>query len=433
MLSGFDESPTAANAKLDKIEVTLGVWIFQYRDKNDLEVFLAALQPMSRRNPVDHIDVTPLGEDGIYAQFGWIFNNRRGTGNRTTLTIRTKDHRKYGRLPGFPLFSGSLIITKIHQPPNSEFKIVEIRAELSINPTRFAHHQHPSGTGQYKIWTNAVARRKEPFPALDGNDNILTGVAEETYSQPEKWNSLVEQYWGGIVTTLTSEFQRANRNTGDSMEGSFSPDVNVSYVEVYWEVADEDAVERVRAIEPIIARIGRSNSLSFYPTIIRDREVNCPSIRTKFNQGLEICVYAKTEKRVRLELKFNLQHYSIEDGHKSTELRFRFLPQLCQFLCGEETGKMETIFEEIREIENSNSDLHTLLGLILDASESTQQAKTVINLLISNRGITPTNHKMTNLVRRLKSRGVLIGSRVQGASILPLHYLTCLNEVFPHD
>lgn len=65
-----------------------------------------------------------------WAQYGWIFNNRRQRGNQITLDVRTKDKRNYERVAGFLLFSGKLFIRSFPRPSRRYTRIAQL-AELA--------------------------------------------------------------------------------------------------------------------------------------------------------------------------------------------------------------------------------------------------------------------------------------------------------------
>ena len=247
---------------------------------------------------------------------------RRGRGPaQNTLEIRDGWH-----------LSGSIRFTKgwgLHVGENFRYK-----AELHLNPSRFLAH-NPDKIHQNSTVTvddlrlNVAEADQLKVLSLDGQDNFLS---EQLYISIERDGGFLELFRAYVqairrlideelnlplLDTLSVSTIQA-QGTGSSLDWNAVRvhnfrECQIAHSEIYWERWSSDALGAVRDIErivgPTVRRVTRMvfQVSSFIELGVRprNRELNSLSFSVDTGRrGIELLTYAKTWKRVRLELKY---------------------------------------------------------------------------------------------------------------------------------
>ncbi|MEM9283171.1 MAG: hypothetical protein AAGA96_15210 [Verrucomicrobiota bacterium] len=429
MLSSFDERPTAQNAKLDRMRVNVEGWSLGYPNEYELNQFLTGLAPLTGVNPSRVPETTVMGGNPETAQWGWIFNqaSRPPRTSKSILKVREKGALNYGRVPGYPLFGGRVEV--LRRRTSGESGVAAVRGNLFLNPTRFAHHQHPFDSTDYRVWTPGIPRRRSQERSLDGNDNFLTGRLEERYSTPAEWNRLLRGYWRGVLNCVESEFTRSIQVAGNRVSKSGTLQANLRQAEVYWEVRSNDAPRDLAALMPSIVTIGRRASATHYRV---ERNVNCTSIIVDLRGGLFLRVYAKTEKRLRFELSYDLRERGIEGIQKSS--RRTDFQRWCQIVSEDAASRMDGIFAHLRSASSGSGDLLQFLDEFYRSVGDVTLGRSILRVLARDGCITPTDRETKAAVAKLKRARVLQSAPTHGGpAIIHQNYRAAFDEAFPRS
>jgi hypothetical protein len=198
------------------------------------------------------------------------------------------------------------------------------KLDVSINPTKFSRFQymrlHPQ-TRQplitdYTHFGLKVRRGNDRIPApyanefaLDGNDNWLPQGPRLILAE-QSWRDrlLAACYYGFLYGVFIPAMNEAAEDRPEILAG-FAPNVSLKTCETYFEFASDDPVALVKSLEETLIEFGRGTALiRQYPFTHYEtgRECHSPSVRVTAGPGRDIRVYAKTNRRIRLEVKHNM-------------------------------------------------------------------------------------------------------------------------------
>ncbi len=302
-------------ARQDKIELVLGNWLLGQADDGTLSLFFAGL-------------TTPDASDNFLAgvapfpdQYRWFSRHTHFNPTMPKLAVRGAGR---GRGPGLnsPLVAGSLE-TKYAQQTDYHASSLgrlsrRLRLRLSINPTRFVHHQ-PLGEWVARR-TLSVDQWDLPAPilfsgrprlfdldevSLDGADNVLFGRPTMLFAKAEAWQGHVQRYWNAFLTTFDGVFRQSAEMAGVSIFPR--EEINLQSMQTYWEFAVADPPGWVKEIEPVILALGlgaEARTFAFpYGFANTELNGNVRSLTARLASGVKLRIYAKTSKRVRFEIE----------------------------------------------------------------------------------------------------------------------------------
>ena len=237
---------------------------------------------------------------------------------------------------GTPLLSGS--IRHLCQNPGSnhpetgeanpsdfgasQYNIV---AELALNPTRSFNHY----SRQQMI---ALPQNAEAFPdaplfstrdahtcgyehALDNNDNVIVHPAHGRKTTPAIWPRFRRHMLQGVDDYLTALIDAGTAVCGlDGQPTTRHATYQIRYTETFWEFQDHDPIGLVHSLRPRIRAIGtfvrETEHLDDEMRIQETQHQNAVSYRVALANGIELAVYAKTNRRIRLEVRHTMNRLS---------------------------------------------------------------------------------------------------------------------------
>lgn len=302
----YTQQVTSDTAKQDKIELTLGNWAL-LGSQEDIE---AVREHMSV--PGEHLRSDPSVNWDAYAK---LFNRpdadgRRAMEFRAGALALGPEGQQVSYPP--PLWAG---FWKFGPHQGDAGCVTSL--DVSINPTRFARSQRyraiPSRPGQYGVVpSDALNEPRWPQTgefALDGSTNWIPRGHVMAATHGPLWRSNLERCFRGLIDCFDGELERVCSVPNWMIQIARAPRFNLQYCETYWEFAADDAPFEVERIAPILEAYSElQSSTRSFPLVDseRVRQGHSRSITIQCGQGREVRVYAKTNQRVRFEVKHRM-------------------------------------------------------------------------------------------------------------------------------
>lgn len=271
------------------------------------------------------------GNNAALQTWGRLFNRPNQQGSyRFPLQIRTRRLEVAGT-PYFaerPLFGGEWRFRNyIYGDPN-ESRTVRTTMALELNPTRFARYQSsvPLPAADSTVaWPDPayVAERSvESFNGeivLDGKDNWLYDSQRfDAFTNPQRWQHHLRRYFEVVELALSAEIHRIQMLHDAAVQCVFFPrPANLRLVETYWEFSSQNPVALVESLWPLLRTFSsqhRSEEL-YGPIVENGVERNAVFIAVKVRAGEFVRIYAKTNRRIRIEVQHHLDEFSELGGH----------------------------------------------------------------------------------------------------------------------
>lgn len=314
---------TATDAKQDKIDIVFGGW-----EHNGFESTAGAIA----QNIADTEHMTAQG--AVQRVFYRQFTQPYGASYENTFRHDARSGRRAQRARneyGKPLLSGHIrhqLLNPGSNRPESADENPEdfgpsryaISAPLSINPTRSFNHY--SRQQMITLSDDAEAFPSVPLfstrdahtcgyeHALDNNDNVIVHPAHARKLSASMWPVFRHHMIRSADDYLSALIESGTAVCGlDAASTIRAATYQLRYVETYWEFQDQDPIAlvhslrpRIRAIGTIVREIEHLQDVRLYET----QHQNAVSYRVVLANGIELAVYAKTNKRVRLEVRHTM-------------------------------------------------------------------------------------------------------------------------------
>lgn len=391
----YSQQVTSHSAKQDKIEMTLGTWRLEghTEDIQAVREYMSVPPSDWRNDP---------GQN--WPAYSMLFNrpDESGLGSRPMefrrgdLQLGPEGQRQ---TRSAPLWAGHWRFSSFQGNSGTTTHLA-----VSINPTTFARSQRyraiPSQPGNFGVIPSDFV--KEPrwgplneFP-LDGRNNwIPCGTIMEATSGERWWGNL-ESCFRSVLRTFERELERVSVNSDRNLHLVLAPRLNLKYCETYWEFATDDPILEIDRITPhLVAFSELEASTRSFDRLNADlqRDGHSRSIRIQCGQGREVCVYAKTNRRVRFEVRHRLRApngflipaaaQGRSTGHTATNWD-AFTP-LIQRLALDAAQTLNSLFAFIQQRQAMHSSPVTPFRLMLRIAQLIQdeaQAAIVLNLLV---------------------------------------------------
>ncbi|MFV1530356.1 MULTISPECIES: hypothetical protein [unclassified Phaeobacter] len=204
-------------------------------------------------------------------------------------------------------------------PDDFEPTPYRISAQLTLNPTRMINHQY---------LRDAASQRNEPgftYPEItlltsrrgvaDGNhegeftladhDNVIIDVRRHLMSQPPHYRQLRDNYFRAWLEFFDQRLRAQLEDPDMPSQFSFLPRFSLQSVENYHEFQCDTPLQAIESLRPYIRTLSQNMrnlrisdwSQSDY---IQGNEIG---YRVDLARGLELVIYAKTNKRIRVEAR----------------------------------------------------------------------------------------------------------------------------------
>ena len=436
---------TADDAKQDKIELILGAWYLHGRDSELRDYFRElGAQPVvvNSRHASSH---TPSR----------LFNlptGRDPTAPRLLIPGGAYDGDR--RVAGAPLISGYLQAGK-HAPNSSVTGALpqecrSLSTRLSINPTRFVHHQNmvPVRAAEPAVfWRNREPRFTTRTPvlqtsleaSLDGNDNVLLSQRAQHFGRPVLWPIHLERYWEAIQTYLDRHIQSVADQSGLQIWRDLY--LNLRSVQTYWEFSAEDPIAVVRSLVDPISSVGHESTTRSYPLGQVETNVtgNSTSLKVRIGSGRILRIYAKTTGRIRFEIDHDLvKNPRLLPNNRHTSSELTDLIPWIHHLAGRAADDVNRILQFVERQSNQSSfwwmRSYHLVHAIAGATNNSEVTKALLSLLVNHRRIHLGRHDpLRPHVQQLVDLGMLarVAPRRQQFVVTP-KYRGALEELRPN-
>lgn len=360
--------------------------------------------------------------------------------------------------PEVPLFSGHILLQGLPTGPSDSHlpRAVNIKAILSINPTRFVRHQifsrgipiGPDGrtdrTRSLFLTSPVRLFSREPRPshpndvALDASaDNYLLANSQQyALVSRDHHASTLNRYWAGVLLMLDDLVRSGQRELSQQIE--FTPQFKINSGEVYWERFHPSALlvsQRSRdALEARFSNVGirqyffrsthHSDTTPGQTELATEagqalRNVNSPCYRIDLPGGQLLRIYAKTSSRIRIEVKQDLSRNPASFGPK-TSANLSCLSDWYTQLVRRGLRLANAALPLLREHtlpSESCFTLELLDALALCANQQAPFSELLAMLLSSSRIVQQRQDPRRAAIQRLVHQGVLIRTTNQRENV----------------
>ncbi|XPF94269.1 hypothetical protein ACM9HF_20010 [Colwellia sp. RE-S-Sl-9] len=379
----LDTTLSVDDAKQDKIELDVGEWFIQAID-SEMAGFIQCLGSQDRSQ-----------SQSPHRAFQ--SDNYLSSPAIKRLQILKP---KYGRglLDNAPLFGGYLEVRKITATEQLDSYILKLR--LRINPTRFCVYQptplrvkHNNKierilTESFVLFAKQDRISHASERTLDYKDNALLKPVSKLNGSRGLWQQNLERYISSISDYLSNEINEYHSG-GFALRG-FEPYYSLKSIETYWDIKCDNPVATVKSLERDFLSLGNNTSTSYYNDAGTLTEGSAIALRAEFKTKQRLKLYAKTNKRVRIEIEHKYSQNpaltenrtytatSLEGliglinfaSHESFELADKFLASLSEYsnhptiLSGNPLTFIQMIYRHLNDIELAEeiSSLLTVSG-----------------------------------------------------------------------
>jgi hypothetical protein len=238
-------------------------------------------------------------------------------------------------------------------------------------------------------------------------DNIVLGSFRLSRSEGWEWNVHLRKYLTAVDQGLERALDIAARRSGVEIEGSLS--FYMYRTEVYWEVSHPNPISLVSSLGPRLRQVSQYVSSATYETI---DEENSPRIECRLNGGGSLAIYAKTNQRVRFEVRFMKKHSPEPRILISQPHLERFVTALVVASARAEQRLNQLLVSLPRSASKRSKSIDLLLEEIRRASETGDVAYALLQILAHRGSIdTRPSRSLAKAANKLFRRGVLVRVR----------------------
>ena len=263
--------------------------------------------------------------------YGWIFRIS-GSNTQWINSLDVAQSNSNGRLPK-PLFSGKLSL-KPHVTGDESVR--GIRFNCYANPTKSLRYSSCSKEYRrseaigYGVYSDDAFQDLELSEySLDGKDNWLT---QRQLNMLSRFHSerYFQRYIIGLEAAVCQEVRRgltrigSDQTTFDTGNGHNHP-YKIKSIEIYWEFLSSNPLKAVHRLRSVISQMSNEQAQSDYYTLSsppngfslyrETNDENSLSLSLKLGNSHtgspRLKIYAKTNKRIRVEVSFSLHNESL--------------------------------------------------------------------------------------------------------------------------
>ncbi len=411
---------TAETAKQDHIHVTLGEWIINgsTEDKDALRNRMGA--PL--------VDVRNGDAESVMAAWGRIFKRpqRPPGASRPPVGIRRRA-LQFGSgepIPP-PLFSGNWTFNSYYRADEEE-RPTHTRLKLHLNPTRYARYQpfqpiprsEPGSLWpEPRLFAFHGAAEVNGEIVLNNNDNWIPDTKRMAlFTNPARWGRHLRTYLNAVPALFEAELNRLNAIT-PLITWECAESLNLHSAETYWEFASENPTALVASLRKLLNSFTkrRREANLFRQDCDSKIDHNSLSLRAEINPGRDIQIYAKTNRRVRIEVVHTFtggesEGHRLEGGHTANS--WDRLPMMIESLAKDAAELVNRLFEHFRNqsgIIPAHIPAYQLLYEIGQYSCDLGVGRLIASLLVHNQchAAGGGGKKMQGALQRLSGAGVL--------------------------
>jgi hypothetical protein len=291
-----------------------------------------------------------------------------------------------------------------------------------------------------RLFGNGLPKSLAGEASYDGGENWLWQSQRfSAFTNPGHWRWHLRRYLDAITEEFEADLNRLNNLTGLPLVEIEREETATLYeVETYWEFSSGDPITDVlnlrhpfRSLAPGLRRI-RS-----HPNVDETVDRNCVTLTADLSPGKQLRIYAKTNRRVRVEVIHTVgrNKYRVAGG-RTTE-SWDCLPQMIENLAEDAAATVRWTFAHFRNqtcIAPSNLTADDLLLEIGVHSRDASTAKTIRGMLVEFGGIAAAGNpdRIARALQRLTKSGVLEYRRDAGRGgnyVVTVMYRHALQEL----
>lgn len=292
----------ASDARQDKIALSIGVWSIDAIDVA-MTAFVNTLGNPERAHPT-------------FQHIAFQQNNpvHEITHKKSIKIISPKQGR--GFKENAPLFSGELVIRR------KTDTMYELQLMANVNPTRFCAYQHlplrtRSGTRRLSPQIVLFADQTPETPhddkeyTLDASTNCLLSTKAILNASNSLYPQNLRRYFEAIVSYVQDEIDSFQHPGFHFIMRAEKYSVNS--IETYWDIPCETPLTVLKELAPALETATNSMTIRDYPTQSPDLEPETkgltPCYSIYFRKGEKLKIYAKTNKKIRIEVTYDFSHH----------------------------------------------------------------------------------------------------------------------------
>lgn len=368
--------------------------------------------------------------------FGWLFGPSAGIrAGYSRSTRKSAFHWNNTRFTK-PLLSGKVNLRNRQGTRHVEFN-------LQVNPSRLVHHHPIRDNTRAEDWrhlytlsaTNPPKQFDGEF-SLDGKDNWIPQSSAYRPNWRRPW-SAGEQCLRIIHEAIAAEVRRACEHS--STDARFIADGrhSIRILETYWEFQHDDPTRLVSSLKPHLMKYSRKGfKTRHYQKRAATGEIldrNCLSIVVPLARGETLAVYAKTNQRVRFEIRqeFHLNAKCLGGSHTAANLdQLKELLTQARRHCAEQ---MNSIFPYLKSNATMDPEAASTAAFLCHLATALRNSKHFSNVL----SILLTNGKLERVpgleaeIRALRHAGIIEinGPRQNGSYAVSSKYRNALTKL----
>jgi hypothetical protein len=354
---------------------------------------------------------------------GWIFNRpQQSRTARKPLSIRQGACAlSGGDSLEWPLFSGEMTFSNYYKRNAGAQTASKLRMSLRLNPTRFAHYQRPTfRAGGASGEMNQLIFKHRSLPAsfdgeysLDERDNwVQDSELRASFFHASNWSRFVRNYIVGTLEAIRAEMCRTSCLNDVFWNEEAVGKLSLLEVETYWEFSTPEPLKTVSDCERLLRAFSENQKTKrFFKTIAEGKVIhNSRSFSVKVRTGVELVIYAKTNRRVRMEVRHRLNKSPAVIGGSYVAAGVRQLRLWLSMIQDDAAKIVNQAFHFMRGRntfpENSVS-VGRLLFDMVRAIGTSEEAGTLLSMLLQNGLIVTDGHLKTH-VHALRDAGIIV-------------------------
>ncbi|MDR7092216.1 hypothetical protein [Cellvibrio fibrivorans] len=402
---------SGTDARQDKISLFIGSW-----DINAMDVLMTAF-------------VVSLGDPTrSHPTFQTIaFQQNNHVSNIITKKVkffRSKSGRGYKR--DAPLFTGELVIKRKLN------NLYRLNLLVDINPTRFCVYQHTpirtrASNGIRNLSPSIVlfatqdkirhGNGEDLEFTLDQSDNCLLTPSSKINASHPLYTDNLNRYLSSIVRYLEDEILEFQQ-TGFALLGK-EEHYSVRNIETYWDIPCPTPTITLRQLEPLIRTSTNkldineylSNELAGSTFSINDLT---PCYTCYFRNGESLKLYAKTNKKIRLEVKYNfMKDSTLRSAWGTTPTNINRLFEFINYCSDMSTSTANDLISclarnDTTRLRQEKSLVEFINSIYMNAPK--EHATSILRMLASTDGITSSKapEHLKSSLDKLVEKGVLM-------------------------
>ena len=435
----LDADISAATAKQDRIRVRFGSWRLKGRTSD-----IDAIREQMGCPPLNCRDLNNLAE--IYGRF--LLRPQKHQSFRPPMSTRDRPLKLGDSILPPPIFSGRWTFSKYARADDVEVT-TNTHLDVWLNPNVFVRHQlpvplpDPAEPGSWPVevlFGNELPKRVKDEESYDGRENWLPSYQRLTaFTKSARWQRHLRNLVCSVPEQFEAELNRLNLlNGAPHVEIEREENGQLSVVETYWEFSSDSPISDVLNLrDGFLSLVSGLRRTRFYPVPEETVERNCVSLIGDISPGKQLRIYAKTNRRVRVEVIHTLgrNKYRLPGGRSAA--KWDGLAAMIESLAEDAAETVRSAFNRLKaqtQFLPSDLNAYDLVLKIGSASHDESIAKQICDSLVAVGAIAAAGNsdRISRTLQRLRKGGVLEyrGDAGQGGNyVIESRYRGALQEL----